>query len=106
MHEWMNKHDGDIRHADFGGDADSPTSGLQNLLEVRLTSSFICILCKPQIVCQLVHQVRVYLQSKPIDTSAHDCEMLASPEEEERFEFVAALCLGGMQACRLRQQRN
>jgi len=66
----MSKHDCDLRHADFGRDADSPTSGLQNLLEVGLSPSFIRILCKPQIVCQLLHQVRLYLQSKPGDASA------------------------------------
>lgn len=70
MNGWMSKHDCDLLHADFDRDADSPTSGLQNLFEVGLSPSFICILCKPQIVCQLVHQVSLYLQSTPVDASA------------------------------------
>jgi len=67
----------------LAGDAKSPTSGLQNLLEVWLSSSFICILCKPQVVCQLVHQVSLYLQSTSVDASA---KILCTACESRRKE--------------------
>jgi len=42
------------------------TPGLKDLFKVGLGASLIRILCKPEIICQLVYQLIVYLQSRCI----------------------------------------